>query len=53
MDDEALAVYVHGDWWLQAATPARICFSWEGTHQAAIALMRKADAKRWQPGQEP
>ena len=46
IDDEVLATYLHGDWWIRAATTARSCLSWEVAHQEAIALMRDADARR-------
>jgi hypothetical protein len=45
-DDDALAMYLHGDWWIQVMTPPRMRFSWEAAHEEAIARMREADARR-------
>ena len=48
-DAATLATYLHGDWWIQVATPARTSLSWEAAHEEAIARMRDADAMR-KPG---
>jgi len=46
VDDDHLAVYFDGGWWVRVSTERHRCASWDDAYRKAIALMRGADAKR-------
>jgi hypothetical protein len=46
IDDEVLAMYLHGDWWIQAASQLRHLRAVVAAYEGAVALMWDADARR-------